>query len=40
MLKHGLSHDVSDDRDFNKLLDRMLVSDPNDPEVVKYLHRD
>ena len=31
---------MSHDRDFNVLLDRLFVSDPNDPQVVKYLQRD
>ena len=38
--RHRLKYNISDDRDFNSLIERILVSNSNDPEVQKYLQRD
>ena len=35
--RHGLKYDVSDDRDFNSLIKRILVTNSNDPSVAKFL---
>lgn len=37
--KYGVSHDVSDDIDFNKLIERILVANSNDPSVQRFLNR-
>ena len=38
--RHALNYDISNDKDLNRFVERILVANMDDPEVSKYLQFD